>query len=106
MIERSIVTKSGFWRSQPWRRLLQFAGLGLVVALASDLALGQNDSWRRTAVGWERTEAWNQLTKPPIGRLQPLTVGTLFQRTWPATVALAEVFLILAVLQPPAKQTD
>ncbi len=100
--EHSIVPKS----ERPSRLSWRFVLVLLAVASMCGFALAQNDSWRRTAVGWEQAASWNKMPQPPIGPLRSLTVGTLVQRTWPATIALAEMFLILAVLLPPAKQTD
>jgi hypothetical protein len=79
--------------------LMQFLlTMGALLALPAPQASAQQDSWRRTANGWERTESWNQLVTAPIGTLRPLTIGTLFQRTWPATLAAAELSLVLAIL--------
>jgi hypothetical protein len=61
-------------------------------------AEAQSDSWRRTAYGWEKTESWEHLVTAPIGQLRPLTIGTLVQRSWPATIAAAELSLVLAIL--------
>lgn len=96
--ERSIVPKSP--RPSSLSRQFVFVCVAMACAVMGGLAIAQSDSWRRTPLGWERTEAWKQLTEPPIGRLRPLSFGTLLQRTWPATIALAELFLILALLQP------
>lgn len=58
----------------------------------------QSDSWRRTANGWERTESWDYLTSMPVGKLRPLTVGTLVQRSWPASFAAVELSLVLLLM--------
>ncbi len=61
-------------------------------------ASAQTDSWRRTANGWERAESWNYLVTTPVGKLRPLTVGTLMQRSWPASFAAVELTLILLIM--------
>ena len=61
-------------------------------------ALAQADSWRRTANGWERVESWNYLVTAPVGKLRPLTLKTLMQRSWPATIAAAEVCFVLVIM--------
>ena len=96
--ERSIVPKSP--RPSSLSRQFVFVCVVLICAALGGVAIAQSDSWRRTPLGWERTESWKQLTEPPIGRLRQLSLDTLVQRTWPATIALAELFLILALLQP------
>ncbi len=58
----------------------------------------QTDSWRRTAKGWERAESWDYLVTAPVGKLKPLTVGTLVQRSWPATFAAAELSVVLLIM--------
>lgn len=93
--ECSIVRKVG----QRKRLLMQFLlTIGALLAVPGPQASAQQDSWRRTANGWERTESWDHLVTAPIGTLRPLSIGTLIQRTWPATLAAAELSLVLAIL--------
>jgi hypothetical protein len=65
-----------------------------------------DDSWRRTSVGWERKEDWRYLTVSPVRR--KLSLQTLVQKTWPATLATSELTLVLAILflQPKRNGTD
>jgi hypothetical protein len=75
------------------------AALMLSIFTSSQLAWTQTDNlWRRTAVGWERVEGWYRLTQPGIPNLKPLTVETLLERTWPATVAFTELAVVLLIL--------
>jgi hypothetical protein len=75
--------------------LLSMSALQFIPALN---ASAQTDSWRRTANGWERVESWEYLVTAPVGKLRPLTLSTLIQRSWPATFAAAEVSLVLVVM--------
>ncbi len=85
--------------SKRQRRLASYFALALAgTEIASALAESEIDNWRRTPRGWERVESWDRLLEPPIGQLRPLTIDTLLQRTWPASIAAAELFLVLAVL--------
>lgn len=85
--------------AQPQRLVLLFLlTVGALLTLSGPHASAQQDTWRRTALGWERTESWEQLVTAPIGQLRPLTLGTLIQRTWPASIAAAELSLVLAIL--------
>lgn len=81
------------------RLLLQLLLLMTALVLLPGLhASAQSDSWRRTAKGWEKIESWNYLVTAPVGKLRPLTLGTLIQRTWPATFAAVEISVILLLL--------
>lgn len=91
----SIVRKVGRRKGLLMHLLLT---VGALLAMPGPQASAQQDSWRRTANGWEQTESWNHLVTAPIGTLRPLTLGTLIQRTWPATLAAAELSLVLAML--------
>ncbi len=86
-------------KSKRQRRLASCFALALAgTEIASVLAESEIDNWRRTPRGWERVESWDRLLEPPIGQLRPLTIDTLLQRTWPASIAAAQLFLVLAVL--------
>jgi hypothetical protein len=82
------------------KRLLQpfLFSMAALLTLTGNRTEAQSDSWRRTANGWEKTESWDHLVTAPIGKLPPLTFGTLVQRSWPATFAAAELCLVLAIL--------
>jgi len=81
------------------RLLLQFIlSMTALMFIPGLYASAQTDSWRRTANGWERAESWDYLVTVPVGKLRPLTVGTLVQRSWPATFAAVELSLVLLIM--------
>lgn len=65
-----------------------------------------SEDWRRTARGWERKQVWEQQNTYVFAKLEPLSSKNVWRRTWPATVAAAELCLILSVLTTGKRQNQ